>query len=66
MIRENKMAQITTAMQTGKKDGMQTLEEHLNVLVAKGVISYEAAVAKANQPESINQPLGSPSPAGTR
>ena len=66
LIRENKMAQIPTAMQTGKKAGMQTLEEHLNVLVAQGHISYEAAVAKANQPEAIAHPYASPSPAGTR
>ena len=66
LIRENKMAQIPTAMQTGKKAGMQTLEESLNVLVARKVISYEQAIAKANQPEAVDRPYASPSPAGAR
>ncbi|MDH3459266.1 MAG: type IV pilus twitching motility protein PilT [Gemmatimonadota bacterium] len=66
LIRENKMAQIPTAMQTGKKIGMQTLEESLSVLVAKKIISYEHAIAKANYPEAVTQPYGSPSPAGIR
>jgi twitching motility protein PilT len=66
LIRENKMAQIPTAMQTGKKLGMQTLEDNLSMLVAKKIISYEQAIAKANHPEAVTQPYGSPSPAVTR
>jgi len=66
LIRENKMAQIPTAMQTGKKVGMQTLEDNLSLLVARKIISYEQAIAKANHPEAVTQPYGSPSPAGTR
>jgi twitching motility protein PilT len=60
MVRENKMAQLMTAMQTGKKHGMQTLEDHLNALVAKGVITYENAVAKANAPDLIQQATAVP------
>lgn len=53
MIRENKMAQLTSAMQTGKKYGMQMLEDHLNELVAAGKIAHQHAVAKANAPDNI-------------
>jgi twitching motility protein PilT len=65
MIRENKIAQILSAMQTGKRFGMQTLEDHLNDLVARKLITTEDAVAKANSPELIRQPGGAaPRPAG--
>jgi twitching motility protein PilT len=65
MIRENKMAQLMTAMQTGKRYGMQTLEDHLNELVINGIISYEDATAKANAPELIQPAAGVPRPART-
>jgi twitching motility protein PilT len=56
VIRENKLPQLITAMQTGKKQGMQTLEDHLNELVAAKKITYEHATSKANSPQAI-QPL---------
>ncbi|MFQ5511090.1 MAG: type IV pilus twitching motility protein PilT, partial [Candidatus Krumholzibacteriia bacterium] len=55
IIREDKMAQLSTTMQTGKKYGMQTLEDHLNELVAAGTIKHYHAAAKANAPEAIKQ-----------
>jgi twitching motility protein PilT len=58
IIRESKMAQLGSAMQTGKKYGMQTLEDHLNELMAKNVVSYEHAQAKANYPEALAKPAG--------
>ncbi len=66
LIRENKMAQIPTAMQTGKKIGMQMLEDNLSQLVAMKIISYEQAIAKANHPDAVNKPYGSLTPSGTR
>ena len=68
IIRENKMAQLMTSMQTGKKSGMQTLEDHLNALVAARQITYEEAVGKANLPQAIKAPAGAEparQPAGT-
>jgi twitching motility protein PilT len=64
MIREGKMAQLVSTIQTGKKFGMQLLEDHLNELVAAGAIAYEQAVEKANTPEAIRRPAGAPHPAG--
>jgi len=52
-LRDGKTAQVAHAMQGGAKDGMQTLEDSLNDLVAKGLITYEAALAKANHPKLI-------------
>jgi twitching motility protein PilT len=47
LIRENKVAQMYSAIQTGRKDGMQTLDQHLMELVEKGIISRQAARVKA-------------------
>lgn len=48
LIRENKCHQIGTAMQTGKKDGMQTINAHLASLVLNGTVDYSVAVEKAS------------------
>ena len=64
IIRENKMAQLASAMQTGKQFGMQILEDHLNELVATKQITPEEAVSKANIPAAIKSPAGAPRPAG--
>jgi twitching motility protein PilT len=47
LIREAKVAQMYSAIQTGRKDGMQTLDQHLDELVTKGVISRQTARQKA-------------------
>jgi twitching motility protein PilT len=64
LIRENKMAQLITSIQTGKKYGMQTLEDHLNKLIADRIISFEHATSKANAPELIHAPGGGARPVG--
>lgn len=43
LIRENKVAQINSAIATGKSMGMQTLDQSLQKLVATKVVSLEAA-----------------------
>ena len=58
LIRENKMQQIPSTMQTGKKYGVQTLEDHLSQLVAQKKITHENAVAKANVPTAIKDASG--------
>ena len=47
LIRENKIAQIGSALQTGQSYGMQTLDQALQTLVRQGVISPETARSKA-------------------
>ncbi|MHC4341449.1 MAG: type IV pilus twitching motility protein PilT [Planctomycetota bacterium] len=55
-IRENKTPQLHNFMQTGGKAGMQTLEAALNDLVARRVVDYGVAVAKANFPSQVQDP----------
>lgn len=53
LIRENKIAQMYSAIQTGAGDGMITLDQTLKNLVSKGVISKETARPYAKQPEAF-------------
>ena len=47
LIREDKVAQMYSAIQTGRKEGMQTLDQHLQELVDKGIVSRQIARTKA-------------------
>ena len=47
LIREDKVAQMYSTIQTSRKDGMQTLDQCLIDLVGKGLISRQAAKVKA-------------------
>jgi twitching motility protein PilT len=47
LIREGKIAQMYSAIQTGQAAGMQTLDQNLQDLLTKGVISKEEARFKA-------------------
>ena len=51
LIRENKIAQMYSAIQTGQQHGMQTLDQCLQDLVRKGVVTKEEARNKATQKE---------------
>jgi len=53
LIRENKVAQMYSAMQTGNNVGMQTLDQHLIDLVRRNVISVGEARGKAKNPENF-------------
>ena len=47
LIREDKVAQMYSAIQTGQAIGMQTLDQNLQELLARGLISKEEARKKA-------------------
>ena len=47
LIREAKVAQMYSAIQTGRKDGMQTLDQNMKELVDKGLINAKMAMEKA-------------------
>ena len=53
LIREDKVAQMYSAIQTGGQLGMQTLDMCLKDLVAKGVITRESAREKAKMPDNF-------------
>jgi len=47
LIREAKVAQMYSAIQTGRRDGMQTLDQNLKELVDKGLVTSKIAMEKA-------------------
>jgi twitching motility protein PilT len=47
MIREGKITQISSVIQSGTSIGMQTMDQHLMQLIAEGRITKEAAYEKA-------------------
>ncbi len=53
LIRENKVFRIPSSIQTGKKFGMQLMDEHLFRLFARGQISVESALDFAQSPASL-------------
>ncbi len=53
LIRENKVAQMYSAIQTGQNIGMQTLDQNLQDLVRRNIISANEARSKASNKDSI-------------
>ena len=53
IIREGKTHQIYSAIQTGTRDGMCTMEKSLNELCQAGLINPEDALSKANHPQEL-------------
>jgi twitching motility protein PilT len=53
LIRENKIAQINSILQTGQKFGMQTLDQCLQQLLREGRISLDVARSKASNPDQL-------------
>ena len=54
LIREAKAYQLPSLMQTGAKDGMQTLNLHLARLVQAGRVDYAAALERASDPDEFH------------
>ncbi len=57
LIRENKTYRIDSSIQTGKKYGMQLLDEHLWTLFRNGQISEEEAVDKSRRPGEMQDKI---------
>src|SRR3954464_3715841 len=53
LMREGKIAQMYSAIQTGQSSGMQTLDQCLTELVAKGHVSKEEARYKAQNKDAL-------------
>jgi twitching motility protein PilT len=53
LIREGKIAQMYSAIQTGQAQGMQTLDQCLAELMSKGVVSKEEARYKAQNKDAL-------------
>ena len=57
LIRENKTYRIDSAIQTGKKYGMQLLDDHLWSLYLSGTIPVEEAIDKSRQPGQMQDKI---------
>ena len=53
LIRENKVAQMYSAIQTGQTLGMQTLDQNLMELVRRNVVAGDEAKAKATNKDAF-------------
>ena len=53
MVRENKVFRIDSAIQTGRKSGMQLLDDHLWDLYSSHLISAENMLDKARDPSTL-------------
>jgi twitching motility protein PilT len=53
LIRENKIAQMYSSIQTGQGQGMQTLDQCLTEMLAKGLVSKEEARYKAANKDTM-------------
>jgi twitching motility protein PilT len=53
LIREDKVAQMYSAIQTGASIGMQTMDQCLEDMVEKRIITRDVAREKARMPENF-------------
>ncbi len=66
LVREGKTFQIPSVIQSGSRDGMQSLNQALRHLVDDGLVTYEEAAARATNLEEFDQLLGRSRPAAVR
>lgn len=55
LIRERKVSQIYSQLQTGSNEGMNTLEQCLSKLLHAGEISQQEALSKSSNPKALLQ-----------
>ena len=58
LIRQNKSFQITSTMQTSKRQGMQLMDDCLADLVRRGAVTMENAMAVSSDPAALKNQLG--------
>jgi twitching motility protein PilT len=58
LIREGKVHQIPSMIQTGAAHGMQSMDAALATLVRSGQITQDLAIARASTPEELRRLLG--------
>jgi len=63
-IRDDKVHQIYSIMQAGKKHGMQTLNDALYQLYIKGEVELEECLKRSSDPNELLRMVGEPVPAG--
>lgn len=58
LVREGKTHQITSTIQAGARDGMQTLNQALRHLVKERLVAFEVAMAHSSNPQELAQLCG--------
>jgi twitching motility protein PilT len=58
LIRQAKVEQVYSIMQTGGKKGMQTMEQALAELVLRGILTEETALSRSSRTEQLMGLLG--------
>jgi twitching motility protein PilT len=53
LIRQGKLEQIYTNMQTGSSKGMQTMEQSLVDLVLQGIVTQDMAMSRSSRPQQL-------------
>jgi twitching motility protein PilT len=64
VIRDEKIHQIYSLMQAGKKHGMQTMNDALQMLYMRGEVTLEEALKRSGDPAELLRTVGEPVPAG--
>jgi twitching motility protein PilT len=62
VIRDEKIHQIYSLMQAGKKHGMQTMNDSLQMLYLKSEITLEEALKRSADPQELLRAVGEPMP----
>jgi twitching motility protein PilT len=53
LIRQGKIEQVYSYMQTGSRNGMQTMEQSLTDLVQRRLVSVPEAIGRSSRPEAL-------------
>ena len=64
VIRDDKIHQIHSLMQAGRKHGMQTMNDALQLLHMKGEVTLEEALKRTGDPNGLLRAVGEPNPSG--
>ena len=62
VIRDEKIHQIYSLMQAGKKHGMQTMNDALQLLYTRGEVTLEEALKRSSDPNELLRAVGEPVP----
>jgi twitching motility protein PilT len=60
VIRDEKIHQIYSLMQAGKKHGMQTMNDALQLLYMQGEVTLEEALKRSGDPNELMRAVGAP------
>ena len=58
LVREGKVHQLYSVIQTSQKEGMRTMNQALTELYNKGIISYEDSIMRSTSPDEFDKLIG--------